>query len=269
MKISVLASGSLGNVTYIETAEAKILIDCGLNFKQLGLRLDVHNLTIDTLDGVFITHEHNDHVKGLNVLLKKIDTTCYLTEETHKSFRYQISQNIKEHQISYIQPYESVILKDMEIFPFSISHDASDAVGYVIKAEGMKIVYITDIGYLPSKDIELLSNADLYVFEANYDVTMLFTSNRPFYLKQRIDSIKGHMSNNDSAYNMTKLIGPKTKQIILAHPSRECNLPEVAMQTYNDVFTEYGLNIKDYNLLVALQDKPTNLFELKEEKHDE
>ncbi|MBN2604793.1 MAG: MBL fold metallo-hydrolase [Bacilli bacterium] len=265
MKISVLASGSLGNVTYIETANGKILIDCGLNFKQLGLRLNVHHLSIKDLDGVFITHEHNDHIKGLDVLLKKIETTCYLTEETHKSFRYQVRDSIKENQISYIRPYESVIVKDMEILPFSISHDASDAVGYIIYAEGFKVVYITDIGYLPSKDIELIENADLYVFESNYDVTMLFTSDRPFYLKQRIDSVKGHMSNNDSAYNMTKLIGPKTKQIILAHPSRECNLPAVAIRTYDEVFKEYGLSIDDYNLMVALQDTPTELIELKEE----
>jgi len=91
---------------------------------------------------------------------------------------------------------------------------------------------------------------------------MLFTSERPYYLKQRIDSIKGHMSNNDSAYNMTKLIGENTKQIILAHPSRECNSKELAIKTYDEVFKDYDLKITDYNLVVASQDVPTKIFEI-------
>jgi len=261
MKLIVLASGSGGNTTYFESNNTKILIDCGISYKQIQLRLSNKDLSLENLDGVFITHEHTDHVKGLDVLLRKTNTTCYITEETHDSLYFKVKDNLSENNVSFIIPEEKVILKDIEVLPISISHDASDAVGFIIYAENKKIVYITDIGYLPAKDIEIFSNADLYVFESNYDITMLFTSERPFYLKQRIDSVKGHMSNNDSAYNMTKLIGENTKQIILAHPSRECNMPNVALETYENVFKDYGLVSSDYNIIVASQDVPTKIIE--------
>ena len=262
MKLCVLASGSKGNATYIESNGTKILVDMGITYKQLKLRLSTLELSPDNLNGVLITHEHTDHVQGIDVLLKRVDTKCYITEDTYNSLYLKVKQNVKEDQISFITPHKSFHINDIEILPISISHDAEDAVGYIIYAEGKKIVYITDIGYLPVKDVEVLSNADLYVFESNYDITMLFTSERPFYLKQRIDSVKGHMSNNDSAYNMTKLIGENTKQIVLAHPSRECNNPEVAINTYDEVFKDYGYKISDYNLTVASQDVPTKLFEI-------
>ena len=261
MKLCVLASGSKGNVTYFESNNTKILIDCGLSFRQLQKRLSDNDLSIDSMDGVLITHEHTDHVAGIDVLLKRIETVCYLTEKTFDALHPKVKLNIKEKQTSFITPNKGFMINDIEILPLSISHDAKDAVGYIIYAEGKKIVYVTDIGYLPVNDMEILTNADFYVFESNYDITMLFTSERPFYLKQRIDSVKGHMSNNDSAYNMTKLIGNKTKNIVLAHPSRECNLERIALETYNEVFTSYGLKISDYNVVVASQDIPTKVYE--------
>ncbi len=261
MKLCVLGSGSKGNATYLEANNTKILIDCGLSFRQLKKRLDDMNLSIDSMDGVVVTHEHTDHVAGIDVLLKRIDTVCYLTEKTYHAMHPKVKLNIKEDQTAFITPNEKFMINDIELYPLRISHDAKDAVGYVIYAEGKKVVYITDIGYLPVNDLALLENADFYVFEANYDIEMLFTSNRPFYLKQRIDSIKGHMSNNDSAYNMSKLVGDKTKNIILAHPSRECNLESLALKTYEEVFKDYNLKIEDYNLVVAKQDVPTKVYE--------
>jgi len=262
MKITVLASGSGGNTTYLQENNTKILIDCGISYRQITNRLQQRDLTTEDLDGILITHEHGDHIKGLDVTLRRHETTCYLTEETHKGMFYKTSDNLHPSKLRYITPYEEFKINELSILPISVSHDSSDAVGYIIKSEDKKIVYITDIGYLPKTDHELLKNADMYIFESNYDVTMLFTSKRPFYLKQRIDSVKGHMSNNDSAYNLAQLVGDKTKHIILAHRSKECNTNEQAIETYNEVFKEYGLDIKDYNILVAHQDIPSELFEI-------
>jgi len=262
MKLTVLGSGSKGNVTFIQLNETKILIDCGLSFRQIDNRIKQKQLDLENLDGVLVTHEHSDHVAGLNVLLKKIPTTLYLTKETYDSFYYKYSENIQQSQLSFIKPHEEFLINDVRIYPLSISHDASDAVGYIIYAENKKIVYITDVGYLPKKDHELLMNADAYVFESNYDVTLLFTSNRPFYLKQRIDSVKGHLSNTDSAYNLAQLVGPNTRHIILAHPSRECNTKELALETINEVFAEYGIDQSNMTIEVATQDIPTTLYEL-------
>lgn len=262
MKITVLASGSGGNTTYLQTGNTKILIDCGISYRQITNRLHQRNLTSENLDGILITHEHGDHIKGLDVTLRRHETACYLTEKTHEGMFHKISDNIHPSKLRYITPYEEFTINELSILPISVSHDSSDAVGFIIQAEGKKIVYITDIGYLPKTDYDLLKNADMYIFESNYDVTMLFTSNRPFYLKQRIDSVKGHLSNNDSAYNLAQLVGNKTKHIILAHRSKECNTNETVLQTYKEVFKEYGLDTNNYTILVAAQDVPSELFEI-------
>ena len=194
--------------------------------------------------------------------LKRNPVPVFLTEATYENMYFKTKSNIDIEHMNFIEPYNDFYIKDTTITPIRVSHDASDAVGYVVNHIDKKLVYLTDIGYLPKNDYEILSNADMYVFESNYDVTMLFTSQRPFYLKQRIDSVKGHMSNTDSAYNMTKLIGDKTKYIILAHPSRECNNKEVALETYQTVFTDYGIDFTKYKIVVASQDIPTDIFEI-------
>lgn len=260
MKITVLASGSGGNATYLETEKTKILIDCGISYRQLTKRLADHQLDLSGIDGIIVTHEHSDHIKGIDVTLRKHNTFCYLTEKTHEGMYYKAKENISLEQIKYITPYREFAINDITIFPLSISHDSNDAVGYVIKSKDKKIVYITDVGYLPQSDHEALKNANLYVFESNYDVTKLFTSNRPFYLKQRIDSVKGHMSNSDSAYNLAQLVGDQTKKIILAHRSKECNTDELVLDTYNEIFSDYQLDTSDYEIEVAKQDVPTTPY---------
>ncbi|MEC9485589.1 MAG: MBL fold metallo-hydrolase [Candidatus Izemoplasma sp.] len=262
MKLTVLASGSKGNATYLETASAKLLIDVGISHRQIKKRMADQGLIIDELDAILITHEHTDHIKGLTVTLKRHPIPVYVTEKTYQHMYFKTKDNIDARLMQFITTYETFIIKGVSITPFRVSHDAEDTVGYVFEEAGKKLVYATDIGYLPKADLPLLKNADAYIFESNYDVTLLFTSNRPFYLKQRIDSVKGHMSNTDSAYNMTQLIGSNTRHIILAHPSRECNTKELALKTYTEVFTDYGIDMTRYNVVVAHQDIPTDIIEL-------
>jgi phosphoribosyl 1,2-cyclic phosphodiesterase len=262
MKFVVIASGSKGNCTYYEHNGVSILIDAGISFRQIQNRLLSKQIDVMTIDHVFITHEHTDHVAGLDIFMKKTNATCHITTETYDSLYFKVKDNVDQSRIRFITPFEEVDISGFSVLPFSVSHDASDAVGYILHFDQKRIVHATDIGYLPAKDFELLENADGYVFESNYDVTLLFTSNRPFYLKQRIDSVKGHMSNTDSAYNMSKLVGNKTKKIVLIHPSRECNTPKKALDTYIEVFNDYGLDINEYNVSVATQDVPTDIFEL-------
>lgn len=262
MRTIVLASGSGGNVTYVEHKDTTILIDCGISYRQVIQRLRDNSLSLDQLNGILITHEHGDHIRGLDVILKRHNIVAYMTEETYLGIPDRVRLNLDSDKIAFVQPYEVFELRDLTITPASISHDASDAVGYIIEFDNKKLVYVTDIGYLPKRDHELFANANMYIFESNYDVTMLFTSKRPFYLKQRIDSVKGHMSNTDSAYNLAQLVTSNTSHIILAHRSKECNTDELVLSTYRDVFMEYGLNIEDYTIIVAHQDIPTTLFEL-------
>jgi phosphoribosyl 1,2-cyclic phosphodiesterase len=262
MKLTVLASGSKGNATFVQTPSATILIDVGISHRQVKRRLIDQGLSLDTLDAILITHEHTDHIKGLNVTLKHHSVPVFVTKRTYQNMFFKTKENIDESLMTFITPYETFKVNNCTITPFRVSHDAEDTVGYVLEEDGKKLVYVTDVGYLPKTDYPLLQNANGYVFESNYDVTLLFTSNRPFYLKQRIDSVKGHMSNTDSAYNMTQLIGVNTTHIILAHPSRECNTKEHALNTYKEVFSDYGIDMSSFKLVVASQDIPTPFFKL-------
>ena len=193
--------------------------------------------------------------------MKKTNATCHITTETYDSLYFKVKDNVDQSRIRFITPFEEVDISGFSLLPFSVSHDASDAVGYILHFDQKRIVHATDIGYLPAKDFELLENADGYVFESNYDVTLLFTSNRPFYLKQRIDSVKGHMSNADTAYNLAQLVGNNTKHIVLAHPSRECNTVDLVLDTISEVFEEYGIDQTQFTIEVATQDVPTKIYE--------
>ncbi|MCF7927253.1 MAG: MBL fold metallo-hydrolase [Candidatus Izimaplasma sp.] len=261
MKVIVLASGSKGNATYIETSDSNILIDCGISRRQLITRMAKNNLNFNSIDKILVTHEHNDHVSGLRVLLSKINPQIYMTKLSYNHLHFKTKDNINKDNIVFIKPYESFFIGSLLIYPFSVSHDSNDAIGFKITEQEKTIVYLTDSGYIPKKDFAFLKNADVYIFESNYDVTMLFKSKRPYYLKQRIDSVKGHMSNSDSAYNLTQLIGEKTKQIILAHPSRECNTPEKALDTHIEIYKEYEISADELEIIVASQDFPTKLIE--------
>jgi|GEM_PF-16349 phosphoribosyl 1,2-cyclic phosphodiesterase/thiamine kinase-like enzyme len=265
MNIIVLASGSGGNATFIEHGEFKYLIDCGITYRQIVKRLSDNKLNLDGLAAILITHEHHDHIKGLDVLLKRHqNATVYMTKNTYESIPTKIKNNLNFAQIAFLTPYTWYQVSSLQIHPFSVSHDASDAVGFILQSETSKLVYATDIGYLPKRDHDLLVGADMYIFESNYDVTLLYTSRRPYYLKRRIDSVKGHLSNVDSAYNMSQLVRPNTKYVVLAHRSIECNTDEAILQTYEEVFADQGLNVTDYEMHVASQDIPTKLFILEE-----
>lgn len=262
MQIVILASGSKGNATYIKTDHTTLLIDAGISYRQIRLRLLDRGLSLDHLDAVLVTHEHSDHVKGLQTLIKYTGAKVFTKEDTFNHLYARPSMELPYtcfHRVDHLEPF---ILNDLKITPIDISHDAVSAVGYIIETEGKKLVYMTDVGYLPETDYTQIKNADMYVFEANYDVSLLFSSARPYYLKKRIDSVKGHLSNADSAYHLTKLIGDKTKTIVLAHPSAECNTKTHVLDTFTDIFTSYNLAMDAYEIIVAEQHIPTKLIQL-------
>ena len=191
MKVSVLSSGSKGNTTYIETKNAKILIDAGNSSKYILEKLQELNVNPNDIDAILITHIHVDHVKGLPVLLKKINPCVYMTEKMHPYLDYIENYTIIET--------DTITIKDIEVNVIKTSHDTDDSVGYIINNEGKSIVYITDTGYINRKYFDLLKNRNIYIMESNHDVEMLNNGKYPFELRQRILSDKGHLSNYDSA----------------------------------------------------------------------
>ncbi len=262
MKVCVLASGSKGNATLIQSGETLLLIDAGISFRRLKGLMEANGFDPARLDAVFLSHEHSDHTKGLETLSKRVLLKLYTPLKTYQHITEKTTMDITRFMHYPVEPDVPISLNDLTVMPIALSHDSNDSVGFVIQGESKTIVHVTDVGFLPETDYPKLHNADLYVFESNYDVSLLFSSDRPYYLKRRIDSVRGHLSNTDSAYHMTHLIGDKTKTIILAHPSLECNSEHHVLKTYREIFDGYGLSLDRYHVIVAKQHEPTEVVEL-------
>ncbi len=259
MEIIVLASGSKGNATYIKSKETTLLIDAGISFRQINLRLEERKHNLEGLNAVFLTHEHSDHTRGLNQTIKRTGVPVYTGKKTYKSIRDILPLAHDHIPLEADRPF---MFADLIITPIKTSHDAVESYGFIIQEGDKRLVYITDTGYLEETAFPKIKNAEIYIIEANYDVGLLFDSNRPYYLKKRIDSVKGHLSNDDAAYYLTRLVGDKTRTIILAHPSQECNTAACAMTTLDTVFKAYEKSLDPYDIVVASQHTPTKLIHL-------
>ena len=254
MLVSVLASGSKGNSTLITTDRVKILIDAGKNQKYLETALNQINLSLKDIDYILITHTHADHTSALKTIVKSHKPTIVLTELMYKD-------------LDYLKNYENILLltdnlelEDLVIENIKTSHDTSDSRGYIVTQGNSSVVQITDTGYLNQKYFKKLQNKTIYIFESNHNIEMLMHGRYPKWLKARVSSDVGHLSNESSAFYLTKLIGENTKEIILAHLSEENNTPELALETLNKEFVEN--NIKINKIVVAKQEERTDLIEV-------
>jgi len=223
MRVVVLSSGSRGNTTYIESGNTKILIDIGNSCKYVTDKLRGIGIDANDLDGIFITHTHSDHVKGLKVFSKKYNTKVYCSELMKSELDYVNNYSIIDEGI--------VNIGDIVMNVIHTSHDVSESFGYVIEGSNRSIVYVTDTGYINNKYFPMLSNRDLYILESNHDIEMLNNGTYSFSLRQRILGDKGHLSNYDCSLYLSKFIGSNTKCVMLAHLSEENNTKELAYDT--------------------------------------
>ncbi len=239
MKIYVIESGSKGNATLIEHKGRFLLIDMGISWTSLDNALKSINHNIYDVDALLLTHSHSDHTKGIQYLPP---LPIYCTKDTYNS-----------SSVNIIKPFKPFELGDLVITPVMISHDAPNPVGFIVEVDEEKLVYITDTGFIPDKTLALIKDATYYVIESNHNLKMLYQSNRPASLKERIASDLGHLSNEDAAMYMVDLVGPSTKDIILAHISEETNTYELAIETFKKIFKKAHVDLSNINLQAAKQ----------------
>src|SRR5699024_8860237 len=223
LNISILASGSSGNVTYIESENKKILVDCGLSGKKTKELLQTINRRPEDLDAILVTHEHRDHVHGVGVLARKYHLDVYANEKTWQAMEPMIG-SLKTEQKYLFDIDKTLTFGDIEVSSFGVSHDAIDPQFYIFQKNDKRFVMLTDTGYVSDKMRWQVADADAYLFESNHDLSMLRMGRYPWSLKQRILGDKGHLSNDDGALALSEIIGDRTRRVYLGHLSKENNM---------------------------------------------
>ncbi len=255
-KCCSLYSGSSGNSFFIQSDNTKILVDVGVSAKKIVEALIELNHSVENIDAILITHEHVDHTKSLSMLSSKYNIPVYANEKTWNALSKH-KEKMLPNNIKIFNNLKNFFVGDLEISPFSISHDAADPCGFNIYYNDKKISIATDIGNVTQETLNCLKNSSFLFLESNYDPNILKLSSYPYTLKQRIVSDKGHMSNITAGKVLQKISDDNLKNVLLIHLSKENNFPELAYETVNEQLN--GLSSIP-NIVVAPRNKPSILF---------
>ena len=259
-RVSILASGSSGNCTYIETPKQKILVDCGLSGKKIQNLMANINRDIKDVDTILVTHEHGDHIHGLGVLARRHKIDIYANEATWRAMPSSIGK-IEVEQKNLFEMGYTLTLGDLDIQSFGVSHDAAATQFYSFHFEGKQFVMLTDTGYVSDRLRDQLRGADAYLIESNHDLELLRMGRYPWSVKQRILGDEGHLSNDDGAIAISEMIGDRTKRIYLGHLSKDNNMKQIARDTAQDVLWTKGLGVNEtFHVYDTDPDEPTELF---------
>lgn len=255
-----LASGSSGNCHLINDGTNSILVDAGLSGIQIENRLKEIDINPKSLAGILVSHEHSDHIRGVGVLSRRYDIPIYANGGTWAGMEGKIGK-IKEENIRYFNTAEDFTVEDFNIRSYSISHDAREPVGFSIQRKKAKISIATDLGYIDDYIINEVKNSNLLVLESNHDEEMLKAGSYPYYLKRRILSNIGHLSNEAAGNAIVDLVNKNVKSILLAHLSRENNFPELAIATVKNILDSEKITIgQDIGLDLVARDKISNVY---------
>jgi len=257
IQITVLGSGSAGNCTLVETETTRVLVDAGLSARQITQRLASVGRQVVDIQGILLTHEHSDHIRALGVLCKANDCAVYANRLTAEAVADNPDWNgkvrVNWRLFTTGQPFE---VGDLQVEPFSVSHDAYDPVGFVLRSRTHSVGVVTDLGHATKLVVERLKATDAVVIESNHDLKLLQEdSSRPWALKQRIMSRHGHLSNDAAATLVGELASDQLRHVLLAHLSRDCNRPELARDAVGCKLRQIGAS--HIAVTVTSQDVPT------------
>lgn len=265
MRVCAIASGSSGNCIYVGSDTTHILVDAGISCKKVKEGVQDLDLDMRDIDGIFITHEHSDHIAGLKVLSKQFGIPIYATEKTLQAIMAAqcTGGDIDPSLLCKIDADEKMILKDLTIHPMHVSHDAADPVAYRVYHGSKKLGIITDLGCYSDYTVASLQGMDMLFMEANHDVNMLQVGPYPYYLKKRILGDRGHLSNETAGRLLCELLHDNMKAVMLGHLSKENNIPELAYESVRVEVTtsDVPYTANDFPLYVAKRSELSDIIE--------
>lgn len=251
MKFITLSSGSKGNSSIVMCGNINFIIDAGISFLSLKSSLNKLNKKIDDITGILITHCHKDHTKGLPTIIKNTALKVLIPEKMYP----ELSDMVPKNRVIFIKDNNKLL--DVNIKLIHTSHDVDCSVGYIIEYQKKSLVYITDTGYLSKKVLNSITNKNIYLIESNHDEEMLMNGPYPPFLKQRVISDKGHLSNRVTAEYLNEVVGDDTKYVLLAHLSEKNNTPDLAFKTSKEAIKNHKIS-----LMIAKQDEESELVEV-------
>mgnify|MGYP001029160503 CR=1 FL=1 len=263
LRFCSLSSGSSGNCQYIETNNTRLLVDAGFSGKRIETLLKSIDVCPTSLDGILVTHEHMDHIKGVGVLSRRYDLPIYANKNTWLEMGKFIGE-IKEKNIKIFETDRHLSIKDIDIHPIKVFHDAIEPVGFVFYYNKTKVSIVTDTGWVNDNIKSAIKGSSLYLMESNHDVNMLKEGSYPWYLKQRILSTRGHLSNEDAGRILGEVISGNGEVVLLGHLSKENNTEYLAYETVKERIIGQGFDVnKDINLNLTYRDRATKVYSFK------
>ena len=259
MKISVLASGSTGNTTYIETPERKVLVDAGLSGVKIERLMNSIGRTLKDVDSIFVTHEHSDHCHGVGVLARRYGMDVYANKPTWDAMASKVGK-IPLEQKHIFGMGETRSFGDLDVESFGVSHDAAAPQFYELHHGKSSLVILTDTGYVSDYVQGVIRDAEAYLVECNHDTEMLREGPYPWPLNQRIIGDQGHLSNVEGADVLMDVLGNHTKRIYLGHRSQHNNRRKLAHDTVFNLMADHDFAVDhDFQLYDTEPDKATKL----------
>lgn len=265
LKFMSLGSGSSGNAYLLYTDTDCIMIDCGVGIRLLKKHLHNYGLQLSMIRNLLVTHDHADHIKAVGALSVDHNIPVYATKEVHDGItrNWCVKRKVGAEMVRYINKGETIQVGEFQVTPFAVPHDSNDCVGYFVECEGVKFTLVTDCGHITDEIRQYVRRANYLVIEANHEPEKLAAGPYPQYLKDRISSPSGHLSNAECAETIATEATPELKYVWLCHLSDENNHPELARKTIETILRSHGLIVgKDFGMEVLKRKTPSEVYEL-------
>ncbi len=243
MKLKSLKSGSKGNASLVYTNNTKILVDCGISGKAVREAMEQIGISPEDIDGIVVTHEHNDHIRGIGVMMRRYDIPVYANSITWAAIMQNDLGKLNDKNIKIFEGTEPFVIGDININPFKIPHDAAFPVGYTFDDGKSRAAVATDMGMLTEEVFRAIGGCRDVLVEANHDINLLEMGSYPYPLKQRIRGSYGHLSNDDAAKATELLVRMGAENIMLGHLSEENNYPDLAYETVKTGLSQSGIEV--------------------------